>query len=406
MDSYKTASYLTLLRTPRALRTFVPALIGRLSFSMVTLVLLLSIHQHSSSFALAGTATGVFGLANVLASPYRARLVDRWGQRFTLNLLAAGYGLGLSAMAILISTSVASAWSIIIIALFIGISTPPLGAAMRVLWSTIAESAPLRARAYSLDAVAEELLFTTGPLIATAVVVSVSPAAGLLATAILGAVGSIGMTIGAVARLPKRSMVHSIKRDLRPLRQRGFLPVLTALVGAGMILGVIEVSAPAFAQDQGSPALAGILLAAFAAGSAVGGLSYGRKDWKSPLANRLLVLGACMALSCGMLLLTSDAVILASGLAITGFFLAPSLVTGYLLADQLTTAGVRTEASSWINTAVNLGAALATGVAGFVIDKWSTDTAFATGALAAFVCLALAAPPLLWQERSVQENQP
>lgn len=35
------------------------------------------------------------------------------------------------------------------------------------------------------------------------------------------------------------------------------------------------------------------------------------------------------------------------------------LITGHLAADQLTDARVDTEASSWINTFVNLGAALA-----------------------------------------------
>lgn len=59
----------------------------------------------------------------------------------------------------------------------------------------------------------------------------------------------------------------------------------------------------------------------------------------------------------------------AAGLALVGLFLAPSLITGYLIADTIVPASGRTEASTWINTSVNLGASLASAAAGIAIER-------------------------------------
>lgn len=373
---------------------FVPALLGRLSFAMVTLALLFAVQESTGSFALAGAATGAFGLANVLASPYRARLVDRRGQRITLNSLAAIYAVGLCGIGALTATTHPPVWAILTLAALTGLFPPPLGAAMRVLWGRIARTPAIRVRAYSVDAVAEELLFTTGPLIAAAVITFSSPTIALFATAAIALVGTLGMTSSAVSRSQPSTRL-SPSGQIRPLSQPGFIPVLIALLGAGIVLGVVEVAASAFATSLGSAGVAGVLLAAFAAGSAAGGLLYGRRIWKSPLAGRLVVLGACMAVLTYLLALAPGVVTLGIGLAAVGFFLAPSLVTGYLLADDLTSPQVRTEASSWINTAINTGAAMAAAAAGIAVDAASTTAAFVMGASAAILCLLAAAPFLL-----------
>lgn len=387
------SSYVSVLRSPGALRVFVPALVGRLSFAMVTLSMLFAVQQGTGSFALAGAATGVSGLANVLASPFRARMVDGWGQRITLNCLTIGFAGGLIGLAAIAALPHPAAWALVVGAALTGIFQPPLGASMRVLWATIATTPSMRTRAYSLDAVAEELLFTTGPLIAAAIIATSSPSVGLIVTAGVALIGTFGMTSSHVSSSHPRSTAVRAGGN-RPLRQPGFPPVLIALLGAGIVLGVIEVAAPAAATEHGSRGLAGVLLAAFAAGSGAGGLFYGHREWASSLVRRLLLLGGGMALLCGLLALAPNVLVLGIGLAVVGFFLAPSLVTGYLLADHLTSADVRTEASSWINTAVNTGAAAAAAAAGLVVDAASANSALLVGAVGAAICLALATPAL------------
>ncbi|WP_345376780.1 MFS transporter [Frondihabitans cladoniiphilus] len=165
---------------------------------MVTLSLLYSVEGATHGFAAAGAATGAFGLANVVASPYRARYVDRFGQRRALNTLAATYAVGLVVLALLTGTRGTPAWTLIGMSALVGIVPPPLGAAMRVLWSSLTQAGPLRARAYSVDAVSEELLFTTGPLLTALLIAVASPPIGLLATAALALVGTLGTAVGFV----------------------------------------------------------------------------------------------------------------------------------------------------------------------------------------------------------------
>ncbi|ANP74642.1 MFS transporter [Cryobacterium arcticum] len=101
-----------------------------------------------------------------------------------------------------------------------------------------------------------------------------------------------------------------------------------------------------------------------------------------------------MTVLCAALALLSGLLALAAVLALVGFFLAPALITGYLSADELTAAEVRTEASSWINTAVNAGAAGAAIVVGTVVDVADPQLGFLVGAVIALVLLLVVAPRL------------
>lgn len=272
----------------------------------------------------------------------------------------------------------------------LGLSAPPLGAAMRVLWASLTTPGTQRSRAFSLDAVAEELLFVAGPVVITAVIVASSPAVGLVVTAAAVFLGTLGMTTSAVSASQRGSRAQTL-REHRPLAQPGFARTLVALLGVGAVLGTVEIAAPALATNQGALELSGWLLAAFAGGSAIGGLVYGQREHSSSLGVRLVVLSVGMGLAALIASQVTAIPVFAVLLVAIGAFLAPSLITGYLMADALVPEGSRTEASTWINTAVNLGAALASAGAGVVIDEVGAGLALAgCGGLA--VVLAAAAP--------------
>lgn len=387
------SGYLAVLRLPHALRVFLPALIGRLAFATVALSLLLTVEAATGSYGAAGAASGVFGVANVVASPIRARLVDRWGQRRVLAPLAIGHAASLAVLATLASSGSRPLWILIALAGLAGVFAPPLGAAMRVLWAQLTDSPVLRARAYALDAISQETLFTTGPLVVAVVIAVWSPPAALYMTAALSLVGTLFMTSGAASRARVAATVPA-KRSSRPLGQPGFVSVVLGLLGVGLALGAVEVAAPAAGEGSASILGPGILLAVFSAASAAGGLVYGHRTWSSPPGRRLLGIGLGMGVSCALLVFVPGLLGLAVGLVVVGFFLAPAFVTGYLLADELTDADVRTEASSWIDTAVNTGAALAVAGCGALIDGSAPGVAFLAGGIGALVCLAVAAPGL------------
>ncbi|MBF4624895.1 MFS transporter [Clavibacter sp. VKM Ac-2872] len=408
------AGYLAVLALPGALRVFLPAMLGRLSFAMVALALLLLVQARTGSFAAAGLATGAFGLANVLASPARARLVDARGQRPVLVALAVAHALGL--VGVLAAVRIGAPVGVVVAAAALaGLPMPPLGAAMRVVWAALVPDARMRTRAYSLDAVGEEVVFTVGPLLVAALVAVADPEVAVLASAAASVLGTLGMTSSRLSRaqgarvapLPEARADggRARRRTTDPLRQPLLIPLLVTLLGVGAVLGSVEVAVAALAERAGSTALAGPLLAAFAAGSAVGGLAYGSRAWRAPARIRLVVLVAAMLAATALLAVVAARVadapdvigllLLAVGLVPVGLFLAPAMVTGYLLADAQTAPSVRTEASAWVNTAVNTGVALAAAAVGSVVDAAGPVAGITAGAVAALVVAGIAAPALL-----------
>lgn len=129
-------TYRGLLARPGALRVFGAAAVARLSFGMVSLSLLLLIHQTTGSFAAAGAATGAFS-AGTLTAPAKARLMDRRGQRVMLPLLGLGAAGAMLAMVLLGLAHWRNPVTYIFLCAAAGALTPPIGPAMRALWATI-----------------------------------------------------------------------------------------------------------------------------------------------------------------------------------------------------------------------------------------------------------------------------
>ncbi|WIB65793.1 MFS transporter [Curtobacterium sp. MCBD17_040] len=305
------------------------------------------------------------------------------GQRRSLTVLGVGQAVGLAVLAAAVAAhaplAVLLAGSVVI-----GVSAPPLGAAMRVIWASLTDQGEQRKQAFSLDAVAEELLFVIGPVVIAAVITATTAPVGLVLTAVVVLVGTVGITTSTASRAQTPNAGVTTKAE-RPLGQPGFPRVLLVLVGVGCVLGVAEIAAPAVAEAHGSVASSGWLLAAFAAGSAIGGVLYGHVRWRATLGTKLLLLTVGMGVIAGGVSQIGGLVGFGIGLVLLGLFLAPSLVTGYLVADAVVPESARTEASTWVNTAVNLGAALASAAAGALIDHADVAVPLALVGLLAIV---------------------
>lgn len=377
-------SYLALVRSRGVAPVFLAATLGRMSFAMVTLGCIVLLASTTGSYAVAGASAGALGVANVLVAPWRARFVASRGQRLGLRVLALGYTLGACALAVAATAGAPSALLIVCAAATGGLA-PPVGAAMRMRWRTLVDDESRLTRAYSLDAVSEELVFTLGPVLAGLLMATTVPQAGLLGSAILAAAGCFGMTRGADP--PAGAAVAAPDYfQLRIFRFPGFTSAILITAATGVVIGGIDVIIPA--QTAPNDALAGLLLGAVAFGSGVGGLVYGARDWTAPLRPRLIAFAAAMAGACGLLALAPVGVILAVGLSLTGLALAPAMVTGYLLVDQITDEADRLEAHTWINTAVNVGSAAASALGGFALEKLAIPHVFTAAALLAALLVA------------------
>jgi MFS family permease len=157
------------------------------------------------------------------------------------------------------------------------------------------------------------------------------------------------------------------------------------------MFGTIDLSTVDFAQEHGHKPLAGFILGAYALGSAVGGLGYGARTWHSPGYRRFAVT-LCIVVAGtatfwalpGLAVLT--AVIFCSGLAVS-----PTFIAGFSLIDQQAPDGRRTEGLAWLTSAISIGVAIGSAVAGQIIDaggaRWGYLFAAACGVVGAAVCL-------------------
>jgi len=360
---------LAVLFIPGALRAFVPALIGRSSLAMGGLALLLAVQDSTGSFAQAGLTTAAFGFANVIAAPWRARAVDRWGQQLPLTAMAICQAAGLALLAFVGWAGEPGGQAYLpVLGAVIGLSAPPLGSAMRMIWASLTVPGDQRRKAFSLDAVCEELLFVGCPVAVTAVIMVSSPGAGLLTTAAAVLLGTVGMTSAQASRAIGGIRSGDLRGD-RPLHRPGFVKVLVVLLGVGTVLGVVEIAAPAVAAHHDLLEVSGWLLAAFAAGSCLGGLIYGHLGIRAGLGKSLFMMCTGMGIAAVLASQLDSIWFFAGGLGVIGLFLAPSLVTGYLIADHFIPETGRTEASTWINTSVNLGSSFSAAAAGIIVDS-------------------------------------
>ncbi|MFF7972287.1 hypothetical protein [Streptomyces sp. NPDC007905] len=148
-------SYAAVLRVPHARRTFAAALTARLPYGTVALAVMLSVTRATGSYAVSGAVMST----TVFLMPLRASLVDRHGPRRALPPMAAFYGILLGVLAALTWRPGAPSTAHRRGRGPRGRLRAPLGPTMRALWARLVADRGLLRRAYSLDAIAEELLY-------------------------------------------------------------------------------------------------------------------------------------------------------------------------------------------------------------------------------------------------------
>ncbi|MFI1789968.1 MFS transporter [Streptomyces olivaceoviridis] len=270
-------SYAAVLRVPHARRTFTAALTARLSYGTVSPAVLLSVTHATGSYAVSGTVLSLFGATTVFLTPLRAALIDRHGPRRVLPPMSALYGALLSILAVLTWRPGAPAAAIGLTAALAGSCAPPLGPTMRALWSELVTDRDLLRRAYSLDGVAEELLYVSGPALIATLGGFAPPAAGILLSAALNAGGTCAFVTSPAMTRQGPGPASAGPAGEEPGRERvaplrGLWPPVVVVLGTGLALSAVELLVMAFATDRSyDPALVPWVLGALSAGSALGG---------------------------------------------------------------------------------------------------------------------------------------
>ncbi|MEU2657329.1 MFS transporter [Streptomyces sp. NPDC007325] len=377
--------YRDILRAPHALRLLTGTLVGRLPNGTGPVAMTLFVRDEGGGYTLAGGLVAAYGVANAVGQPLLGRAVDLKGQPRVQLPAAVLSALGMALFALAGIGNLPLAYAAVVLA---GLFTPPLEGGLRALWPSVLGREDRVHRAYALDAVAQEIMFTVGPLLVTLLVAVQSPAAALLVINVLGVLGALSVVLSE----PSRAW-RSAPREahwLGALRSPGLLALLGSFFFVGLALGSITVAAIAYADDRGTPSVYGWLMAALGLGALLGGMFYGARRWAGAPERRLRVLVALLALCYLPLTLTPGPVAMAALSALAGVFLAPVLACAFIVVDRHAPAGTVTEAFSWLVTTFGVGAALGSAAAGPAVELSGTVAGFAVagaGGLAALLVL-------------------
>jgi MFS family permease len=401
--------YLEILRARHAVRLLVGTLVGRLPNATAAIAVVLFVRAEGGTYSLAGALAAVYGVANAVGQPVLGRLVDLYGQPRVQLPAALLSGAAMAAFAFAGTDPVAVAYVSVAAA---GLFTPPLEGGLRALWPSVLPKEGQVHTAYAMDAVAQEVMFTVGPLLVTLCVSLWSAQAALLVLNVIGILGALSVVVSP----PSRAW-RSAPREahwLGALRSAGLLALLGAFLFVGMALGSITVAAVPYADDHGGDAVYGWLMAAIGLGALIGGSVYGARQWSGEPARRLRALVALLAVCYLPLTLLPDVVPMVLLTVLAGLFLAPAIACAFVLVDHHAPRGTVTEAFSWLVTTFTVGASVGTGLAGPVVEAggalWGFAVPSAAGAVSLLVLTAtgrvLAVPARQAVVAASSENDP
>jgi MFS family permease len=394
--------YASILRTPGVAVVVLATLIGRLPIGISGLAILLYVREVTGSFAAAGIATGALALGSALGAPFQGRLVDRRGVGMLVPL-AALHAAGLLAVWLSGETG-ASAAVLAGFSLVTGTTMPPLSSVLRSRWPYLLADRPdLVAGAFALDSVLIELIFVIGPLVTTAVVATVGAQYALIVSSACVVIGTL-MLLAGLGGQPGPEPTREGRRafGLGALADSGLRTLVFASLPVGFALGSLEVALPAFAEAEGSPALAGVLLAVWSIGSGIAGLTWGANAGRFSLLDAHVRFAWLLPVAIAPLALAPSPLAMGVLALLAGLPIAPLIASRNQLVDRFAPAGTATEAFTWPLTALVGGVSLGAAVAGAVVEatSWTGAVLVAIGVAAVGATVVAARRATLAQPRA------
>ena len=340
---------------------------------------MLAIRHVTGSYGTAGLAAGAYALTLGVSSPVQGRLIDRLSPRRVLPPMVAGHAALLVLFVILLPT--APHWALVLIAGLSGLGLPPWSSIVRAMWPRLLGDPELVTAAFALDGSLVEIVFIAGPLIVAIAVAVASPQVALLASAALVLVGTARLLASPAVRAWEPES-RGGRSPFGALTSPGLLTVVLGTIPLGFGFGSLEIALPAFATAHHHSGDAGLILAVWSLGSALGGIVYGARSWPA-LDRRWLLFAAAVCPALALPALAPALPALLPLLIPTGAFIAPSIASGSQLLGELSPPGMTTEAYAWGSTAIVVGISAGNAVAGAVVEASGWRAAVLVGAAVA-----------------------
>jgi MFS family permease len=418
-EQHGLGGYFALLRTPGAARFCVSGMIGRAPMSMFGLGTVLLVSASTGRYALAGLVSGAGSIGYAAAAPQVARLADRFGQHRVLRPLIAFFGIA-CVVFVTCAELKAPVWVLIVTGCLAGSSMPSLGSMVRARWSALLRDPAALHAAFALESVVDEMTFVIGPALVTVLATAVPPA-GVLLCMVLSVSGTLffaaqrqteppvraharehgasehGASEVAAGELAAGKQMTGESDPAGRTRRAGRLPAPGLLTMAplylclGAMFASIDLSTVDFAQLHGHKPLAGFVLGTYALGSAIGGLWYGSRSWRAPLARRFTLTLVLTVAGVATFWTQPSLISLDAGMLVAGLTISPTLIAGYGLIERQAPGVRRTEAMTWLSSSIAVGVATGSSICGRIIDtagpRWSYGFAALVGIIAVATCL-------------------
>jgi MFS family permease len=386
------ARYSALLARPDLKKVLAASIVGRLPIGVTGLAILLLAQDATASYQRGGAVAAAYVIGLACFAPLLGRLIDRSGPRGVLTWSTCAFPAALFAM--LAAVYMQAPLEIAMLAAFAaGASFPPITVCMRTYFRRrLAEDSQL-ATAYSLESVLIETIFIVGPVVVALFVAYASAGAAVIFAAVCGVTGTLLFLRSPALRGWQIEEPQS-RNLFGPLAEPGFPVLFVTILGYSLAFGLVEIGVTAYAAERHTPATAGVLLGLMSAGSAAGGLAYGSRSWRLPLARQFAVALLVLGGGIGLLAVPMNVWWFGAASILAGIIMAPTLTIQSMLVARNASSRHLTEAFTWSSTGLLAGVGAGIALGGWLIERWSWSAAFVAAMLVAGCAAALAATSL------------
>jgi MFS family permease len=384
------ARYSAILSRPDLRSAIGASVLGRLPIGITGLAILMLAQDTNASFGRGGAVAAFYVAGLAMVAPFLGRRIDRHGPRGTLLFCALAFPAALAALVVSLSGAAPLGLSFAL-ATAAGACFPPITVCMRTFFKQRLKGDLLLATAYSLESVLIELIFILGPVLVAMFVAIASPAAAVLFAAACGCAGPLLFQRSRALR--DWRIEPSGGADLfGPLATPGFVPLLLVIVCYASAFGLVEIGTAAYATESGNPAFAGLMLGIMSIGSAAGGLVYGSRSWRLPLARQFPLMLGMMGLGIAPLALFASVTAFGLWCLLAGVAMAPALIMQSMLVAKGARPEHSTEAFTWSSTGLLAGVGLGLTLGGVLLEYAKSPAVFAAAAALSLAAGVLALP--------------
>lgn len=400
-------SYRNLFAVPGGRRFSFAAFILRMPISMLYLAIVLFVVAETDSYALAGALSMVASVVLAIATPLWSRAADQFGQNKILSITAPIHIIFLGLFVYLVKSD-APTWSWFACAMIFEAFVIGSGQMVRRRWIyAIGDNRKLIDTAYSFEALVDEVIFTTGPVVATLIASFFFPEASIFAAMGFLIVGALLFLSEKRTEPPAHPREDGEDHSLL-IRDRFIQALFIPLMMCGAFFSATGLVLVGYSDEFGVREYSGFFVAIWSFSSGISAFISGSIHWKMNEARRFVYsLIALVFLTVPIFLAAryfpGNFYVMGVALFLNGIAIAPLLTAGLSVAERSVSEKRTTEVLAWAIAALNLGGAIPTAITGYIIDTYGSTVAFIVPLACVMIGVLSLLPFLrLWKKKVIQ----